>query len=178
MSNPISPGLDPASYLALSANLASGVGDPVTLKTQSDELLAACQGGDYTVMIRHHNAIVLSSQLAAHNALQRSMQCDSPQEQQQWLLSARQAQAMADQATQQVVSLTNTAEKLKPYYRALMQQASAAATLQLQFEKGGLAGKLRDSERLRLEAEQKIVELEKQLASVLVIEHKPDPVPW
>ncbi len=134
MNDKLSPALDPAAYLAMAARLASGMGDSAQLTVQADELLAACQGGDYTVMIRYHNSLIISSQLAAHHALQKSMQCDSPMDQQRWLQAAKQAQAMADQATVQVVQLTNTEEKLKPYRQALLAQATSMARTQIMFD--------------------------------------------
>ena len=129
MSNPISPALDPASYLALSANLASGLGDPETLAAQSDALLSHCQAGDYSVMIRHHNSLIIAAQMSAHSALHKSMQCDNPAEADRWLASAARSQAMADAATLQVIRLTDTETKLMPYRQRIQSEATQTARL-------------------------------------------------
>lgn len=131
MSEKISPGLDPASYLGLSAGLASSVGDPAVLLAQSDILLAQAQSGDYSVMIRHHNALALASQMAAHSALHKAMQCDSPEEHAKWIATATKAQAIANNATSQVILLTNTEEKLKPYRQQIQNDANQKAALAL-----------------------------------------------
>lgn len=127
MTDKISPALDPAAYLAMSAQLVAGVGDPNFLAKQTDELLSACQAGDYTVLIRHHNSLVISSQLAAHQALQRAQQCTDPVQYKQWLIIAQEAQKMSEAATKQVQALTNTEEKLRPYHNQNLIRAMTLA---------------------------------------------------
>lgn len=130
MSDKLNPALDPAYYLGMSAGLSagiSGVEEANQLLQQSDILLAHCQAGDYSVMIRHHNSLALAAQLAAHSSLQKAMQCEDPAEQAKWLASAAKSQAMAERATEQVVSLTNTAEKLRPYHAKILATATRQA---------------------------------------------------
>lgn len=144
----LSPALDPSTYLAMSANLASGMGDPTQLMEHSDVLLSHCQAGDYTVMLRHHNSLVIAGQMAAHSALHKAMQCDSPEEYDKWMASAKKAQALSDAATLQVRLLTDSETKLLPYRHKV--QAEATATARIMVKRNEVR-----QEALRLFAEHK-----------------------
>lgn len=125
----LNPALDPSTYLAMSAKLASGMGDAKQLMEHSDILLSHCQAGDYAVMLRHHNSLVIAGQMAAHSALHKAMQCDTPEEYDKWMASAKKAQALSDAATTQVILLTNSETKLLPYRHKVQAEATATARL-------------------------------------------------
>lgn len=127
----LSPSLDPATYLGMSAGLASGMGDPALLAAHADVLLSHCQAGDYSVMIRHHNSLVIAGQMAAHAALHKALQCETPEDYDKWMASAKKAQALADAATLQVMQLTNTEAKLLPYRQRVQSEATQTARLTL-----------------------------------------------
>lgn len=169
MNNPISPALDPASYLALSAKLASGLGDPDQLAAQSDLLLSHCQAGDYSVMIRHHNSLVIAAQMAAHSSLHKAMQCDDPAETDRWLASAARSQAMADAATLQVMRLTDTESKLLPYRQRVQSEATQTARLILKRKEVRAEALLLVNERL--------LELEPAQLKAAIIEESDWPLP-
>lgn len=98
----LAAGLDPSAYLAFSARLASGVGDPKQLRVQANSLLASVQVGDYTLLIRHAAALVASAQMAAHKAVQNALQCDDPAQFKRWMIASEEAQKLVTQATQQM----------------------------------------------------------------------------
>jgi hypothetical protein len=112
----LAAGLDPSAYLAFSARLASGVGDPRQLKAQADSLLGACQAGDLTLLVRHSASLAASAQMAAHKALQNALQCDDdPAQFRRWMKASEDAQVLASKAGKELAALTDRQRLLEPY---------------------------------------------------------------
>lgn len=101
MGDKINFGLDPAVYLAFTAQLCSGSTNSAELVEHADSLLAAIANNDLTVIARNAASLVLAQQLIAQSFLQRAIQADTAHEAKEWLALSRNVQMSSEQYSKQ-----------------------------------------------------------------------------